>query len=233
MGKKFGAFLAGGLAGAALALLYAPRSGRETRSLVTEKVGAAWGEAQDFGLQAAEGAQQVYQEVSSKGQEFAQTATAKGQEFVQNATSKGQEVAQDAAVKGREVAQDAAVKTSALAQDAVVKGREVAQGAAAKGQEIYGAAAARVQNAAEQVKPAFSDHNDELREKIEAARQRIAAQVMKNAEESRDAAADKIDAEPEIEVEVEAVPVTEAEAAEVAGATEAAEVADPEQNAVQ
>lgn len=206
MGNKFGAFLAGGLAGAALALLYAPRSGRETRSLVTERVGAAWGEAQEFGSQAAEGAQQVYQEVSAKGQEFAHTATAKGQEFVQNATTKGQEVAQDAAAKGREVA-----------QDAMVKGREIAQDAATKGQEVYGAAAARVQSAAEQVKPAFSERNDDLRDKIEAARQRIAAQVMKNAEESRDAAANTIDAQPEVVVEsVEDVPAAESSAGEPA-----------------
>ena len=32
----------------------------------------------------------------------------------------------------------------------------------------YGAAASRVQEAAENIKPAFSEKNDELREKIEA-----------------------------------------------------------------
>ena len=47
MGNKFGAFLAGGLAGAVVALLYAPRSGQETRAMVTDKMSAAWGEAQD------------------------------------------------------------------------------------------------------------------------------------------------------------------------------------------
>lgn len=220
MGNKFGAFLAGGLAGAAIALLYAPRSGRETRSLVTEKVGSAWGDAHEFGAQAVEGAQQVYQEVSTKGQEFAQNATAKGQEFVQNAAAKGQDVAQDAAVKGREVAQDAAAK-----------GREVAQDAAAKGQQLYGAAATRVQNAAEQVKPAFSEHNDELREKIEAARQRIAAQVVKNAEESREAVANQIDAEPAAEPAAAAVePAASEPAAEaVAEAEPAVEPAASEQ----
>jgi gas vesicle protein len=34
-------FLLGGLTGAAVALLYAPRSGRETRELLTEKLGEA------------------------------------------------------------------------------------------------------------------------------------------------------------------------------------------------
>lgn len=219
MGNKFGAFLAGGLAGAAIALLYAPRSGRETRSLVTEKVGSAWGDAHEFGAQAVEGAQQVYQEVSTKGQEFAQNATAKGQEFVQNAAAKSQDVAQDAAAKGREVAQDAAAK-----------GREVAQDAAAKGQQLYGAAAARVQDAAEQVKPAFSEHNDELREKIEAARQRIAAQVAKNAEESREAMANQIDAEPAAEPAAAAEPAVEV-AAEAVPAAEPAVDEQPEEGA--
>src|SRR5688500_3221239 len=34
-------FLVGGLAGAAIALLYAPRSGRETREMLSEKLGEA------------------------------------------------------------------------------------------------------------------------------------------------------------------------------------------------
>lgn len=39
---------------------------------------------------------------------------------------------------------------------------------------------------------AFSDNGDELRQKIDAARERIATQVAKNAEAARDAAVDKI-----------------------------------------
>ena len=137
MGKKIGAFLVGGLVGAAAALLYAPRSGQETRVLVSEKMNAAWGQAQEFGAQ----------------------AQARGQEVVQGATAKGQ---------------------------------EVAQGVAAKSQELYGAAASRVQEAAGNIKPTFTEKNDDLREKIEAARQRIAAQVAKNAEVAQDAASDEI-----------------------------------------
>ena len=37
-GSAFMAFILGGLTGAALALLYAPRTGRETRDLLNEKV---------------------------------------------------------------------------------------------------------------------------------------------------------------------------------------------------
>ena len=126
MGNKVGTFLIGGLVGAAVALLYAPRSGYETRAMVTDKMNAAWGEAQELGAQASDKAQQVYQDATSKGQ------------------------------------------------------------------ELYGAASARVQEAADNIKPVFSEKNDDLREKIEAARQRIAAQVAKNAEQAHDAVSDKI-----------------------------------------
>ena len=70
MGNKgFGAFLAGGAIGAVIALLYAPRSGSETRAMVSDKVGAAWGEAQEFGAQASENVQQFYQDATAKGTE--------------------------------------------------------------------------------------------------------------------------------------------------------------------
>lgn len=60
--------------------------------------------------------------------------------------------------------------------DAAAKGAtEFVQGAAEKGQEF-------VQEAVESVKPIATGKNDELREKIEAARQRIAEQIAKNAE---------------------------------------------------
>lgn len=59
------------------------------------------------------------------------------------------------------------------------------------GSDAYKAVTARVQ----QVNPtaqAFDNNGDELRQKIDAARERIATQVAKNAEAARDAAVDKI-----------------------------------------
>ena len=88
MANKLGMFLAGGLLGAGLALLYAPRSGQETRALVSEKVGAAWGETQEFGAQAAEQVKQAAAQAQAKGQEFAQAAQAKGQEVYTQAASR-------------------------------------------------------------------------------------------------------------------------------------------------
>ena len=92
MGNKVGTFLIGGLVGAAVALLYAPRSGYETRAMVTDKMNAAWGEAQELGAQASDKAQQVYQDATSKGQEVVHDVAAKGQQAVQDAQSKGQEL---------------------------------------------------------------------------------------------------------------------------------------------
>lgn len=141
---NIGAFLLGGAVGAIIALLVAPRSGTETRVLVGERLNSAWSGAQDFGAQTGAQAQQVYQNVASRGQKFAQTAASCGQSLMQNA------------VAGVQKAADS-VKTVAQPVD-----------------------------------------SDELRDKIEAARQRIASQVMRNATESRAAVDDEIDvvAEP-------------------------------------
>ena len=154
MSKGF-AFLAGGLIGAAIALLYAPRSGAETRAMVSEKMGEAWGGAQEFGSQVSENAQRFYQDAAARGQVAYQNAAAKGQEFYQAAVVKGQEVVE--------------------------------------------AASARMQEAESTLKPMFAEKNDELRAKIEAARQRIASQVARNAEEDQGLASGEIPVQAEAE----------------------------------
>lgn len=174
MKDNIGAFLIGASAGAIIALLCAPRSGVETRAVVADRLNTAWNGAQDFGAKAGAQTQQVYQNVTARSQEFAQSAAARGQEFAQNVASRGQE----------------------FAQNAVSRGQEFAQTAASRGQEFAQGAAARVQQAAGSVRAAGASlNNDELREKIDAARQRIASQVVRNAEESHDAVADTIDVE--------------------------------------
>ena len=154
---KIGPFIAGGIVGAVAALLYAPRTGAQTRALVSEKVNAVWGEAADFAESAGVSPASVTERGASVFQGVAETA----QGIAQNVQSK--------------------VSVS------VVK-EPVAE------------------------EPIEAD-NDDLREKIEAARERIAAQVVKNAEESQAAAAATVEA-----------PVAEAPAAEAP----AAEAADPE-----
>lgn len=79
---------------------------------------------------------------------------------------------------------DAAASTSTKVINTVVD----------NGSDAAKAVTQRVQQVAPPSVQAFSDNGDELREKIDAARERIATQVAKNAEAARDAAVDKIPA---------------------------------------
>ncbi len=87
-----------------------------------------------------------------------------------------------------------AAQVSRVAQDAAVQGQEFVKQAAEKTHEFYSTASVKVQEVASGVAPAVvaAAEDDELRQKIEAARQRIAAQVIKNAEEAQ-----IVDVEPE------------------------------------
>lgn len=145
--KKLGAFILGGLVGGAIALLYAPRTGKESRELVCEKVNAVWGEAKDWTSSAPAGVHDAFQTAVSRGDSLLHDMSEKGQKFAETARERGAQFAETA--------------------------RE-------KGQQAYSAVTSRVTGA-----PAsLDDANDELREKIEAARQRISDQVIRNAEES-------------------------------------------------
>ena len=156
--KKLGAFILGGLVGGAIALLYGPRTGKESRELVCEKVNAVWGEAKDWTSSAPAGVHDAFQTAVSRGDSLLHDMSEKGQKFAETAREKGQQFADNARERGAQFAETA---------------RE-------KGQQAYSAVTSRVTGA-----PAsFDDANDELREKIEAARQRISDQVIRNAEES-------------------------------------------------
>ncbi len=156
--KKLGAFILGGLVGGAIALLYAPRTGKESRELVCEKVNAVWGEAKDWTSSAPAGVHDAFQTAVSRGDSLLHDMSEKGQKFAETARERGQQFAENARERGAQFAETA---------------RE-------KGQQAYSAVTSRVTGA-----PAsFDDANDELREKIEAARQRISDQVIRNAEES-------------------------------------------------
>ena len=120
--------------------------------------------------------------------EKANAVWGEAQELGAQTASTAQQVVEDVA------GADAAARTQTFAQDAVAKGQNVVSAVASKGQEIYGAAASRVQEVKSGVKPA-PDSTDDLREKIEAARARIAAQDAKNAEESAAAASEEIPVE--------------------------------------
>lgn len=168
MSSKLGMFLLGGAIGAAAALLYAPRSGAETRALVADKANEAWGHAQHYGTEAQARGQQIYDNVAARGQEVYRTATTQ--------------------------ARGAYDRTATAAQGA------------------FTAAQSRLQTARDNMRPVIVEKNDELREKIESARQRIASQVARNAAESQSAIDDAIDAaEATDTVSQSAVETSEAE----------------------
>ena len=64
-----GAFVVGGAVGAAIALLYAPRTGVETRALVSDKVECAWGSAQQLGSNVAGRSQEIYLKAAERGRD--------------------------------------------------------------------------------------------------------------------------------------------------------------------
>ena len=132
---KITSFLVGALAGATVALAFAPNNGEQNRALVMEKANAFASEAKDFGAGFPGSAQDMLNSAVEQGSSL---------------------------LKG---AQD---KTNGLVGDG-----KVAVG-----------------------KSSDADA-DELREKIEAARQRIAAQVMENAEKAKANASETVEAAAE------------------------------------
>lgn len=151
MSGKFGAFLAGGAIGAALALLYAPRTGEQTRALVADRANDALDQAREYGSYAHERGQEIYDSMGAQGKVAYETASANASQAFSAAT---------------------------------VNAQEVYASASSSAKETLEAARSRVSGMRDGMNPAFNDRNDELREKIEAARNRIASQVARNAEES-------------------------------------------------
>lgn len=183
MSGKIGAFIAGGAIGAVVALLYAPRTGEESRALVADKANEAWGATQQYGAEAHVRGQQIYNDVTTKGHAAYENASANAQHAYDN--------------------------MSAGAQDA------------------FNAAQARVENVRGNVKPVFTEKNDELRDKIEAARQRIATQVAKNAEVAHDVMNEKIPvaADAAVEAVAQVHDAVDAAAQKIAGKPEETQAA--------
>ncbi|NPD31944.1 YtxH domain-containing protein [Berryella wangjianweii] len=112
-------------------------------------------------------------------------------DWTAGAPAQAQSAYQSAQVRGEAVLRDVTAKGQELASAAKAQASEFAQVASEKGHEV----ASFVQDAV----TASPAADDELRAKIEAARQRIAAQVVKNAEES----SDTVEVKPEVEAPAE------------------------------
>lgn len=85
-------------------------------------------------------------------------------------------------------------KTGAFVDAAAATSTKVINTVVDNGSDAYKAVTSRAQQAIPAAPAAIGEGSDELREKIDAARERIAQQVAKNAEAVHDAAIDKIPA---------------------------------------
>ena len=135
--SKVTSFIIGGLVGAGIAMLFAPKPGEQTRAIVAEKANAVWGEAVDFGAGMPDSAKDLYKTAREKASALLKDTPGVVQDFANEVQSKTSDFAEEA---------------PSQAKDAGKPSDEAA---------------------------------DELREKIEAARKRIAEQVMQNAEQSK------------------------------------------------
>lgn len=160
----------------------------------------------------------------------ANEAWGQAREYGSQAQARGQEIYDNMSAQGKVAYQTASANASQAFTTASTNVQQAYNTASSGAKEAFGAAQARVSGLRDGSKSDSDVRNDELREKIEAARERIAAQVAKNAEESMGNAPVDVPAEAEeaAEAVVEAVEDTAAEAVEaVAEAAEEAEQAAP------
>ncbi|MDO5328737.1 MAG: YtxH domain-containing protein [Coriobacteriia bacterium] len=144
MGRGLKGIIFGGVIGAALGVLYAPRAGKKTRAMLADKTEALWGE-----------------EAQAKGTILGEIA-----KTTQTAIDAGQSVVKDITSS----------PVGNAAKTATEKGQQAAKFAQEKVEEFSAA----------NVRPVFSEKNDELRKKIDAARNKIASQVAKNIDDHKE-----------------------------------------------
>jgi gas vesicle protein len=115
-GSVFGAFLIGGLIGAVLGLLFAPRSGKETRDMLGEKANDYWGEAGEMYSQGME-------KVGAAVDTGKQTASEKSEQL-RSKIDEARERLQEQVAKSAEVARDKVSETTPAVHDAIDKAAE-------------------------------------------------------------------------------------------------------------
>jgi gas vesicle protein len=115
-GSVFGAFLIGGLIGAVLGLLFAPRSGKETRDMLGDKANDYWGEAGEMYSQGME-------KVGAAVDTGKQTASEKSEQL-RSKIDEARERLQEQVAKSAEVARDKVAETTPAVHDAIGKAAE-------------------------------------------------------------------------------------------------------------
>jgi gas vesicle protein len=115
-GSVFGAFLLGGLMGAVLGLLFAPRPGAETREILTDRANEYWGQA---GEMYATGVDKVSEAVDTGKV----TATERSEQL-RDKIDEARARLQEQVAKSAEVAKDKLTDAAPAVKDAVDKAAE-------------------------------------------------------------------------------------------------------------
>lgn len=124
-----GAFLLGGIAGAVLGLLFAPRSGKENRDLIALKAKEYWGEGTEFYETGREKVTEVYSTGREKATETAEELRVKLDTAREKLREQVDTVSKDA--KGKVVEYAPAAKERVhQAAEAMKSGLETAEGKA-------------------------------------------------------------------------------------------------------
>ncbi|TLM65776.1 MAG: YtxH domain-containing protein [Actinobacteria bacterium] len=118
----FGAFLLGGLIGAALGLLFAPRSGKETRDLIAEKGREYWEDAGELYDQGVAKATELYEAGREKAAETADDVRGRvdvARERLRETVAEASRGAKPAVSKAASAAKSGLDVAEAKAQDAL------------------------------------------------------------------------------------------------------------------
>ena len=161
-GSVFGAFLFGGLIGAVLGLLFAPRSGMETREMLTDRANDYWGQA---GEMYATGVDRVG-DVMDSGKVTASEKSEQLRSKIDEARARLQEQV----AKSAEVAKDKISDATPVVKDAVDKAAEGTKSgvdmAASKAHEGLDFVARKAASADEAAAGAMMDAADAVKESL-------------------------------------------------------------------
>lgn len=142
-GSVFGAFLLGGLVGAVLGLLFAPRSGKETREMIADRAEDYWGQAGELYETGRERATDMY----STGRERVTDSSEQLRVRIDEARGRLQEQV----AKSAEVAREKVTEVGPAAKERIDKAAEAAKGgvdvASTKAADTLGVVAGKARNA--------------------------------------------------------------------------------------
>lgn len=186
MGRGFaiGSFVLGGLAGAVLGVLYAPRSGAESRAMIADKVDEVWGEGQ---LLCTQGVDMVQEGIAGF-----QPTIDKTNDELRDKINAARTLIADQVVKNAAAAHDAISEKVPAAAEMITQAVDVVQGqfdaAAEKFKSKIGGEGADVTATSE----VASEVAEEVAEKVQEATEAVVEAAGSVAEDVAEAASDPI-----------------------------------------